>query len=162
MSLTIERLEQFGENFIGELLARMLSENAVATGETYDSVTMRTEVTPSTEKLIIEGGRAFGVNQRGNTFLEDGRGEGGLPPFERIANWAIARGIIQDIDEDAGIIFAIRRKIAESGTKNWRENKFRDIAKSLTTEERIESLIADLTDDFFFEVSSKVYKLKTT
>lgn len=161
MSVTIQTLERFGQSVVAEILVKILEVDAFATGETYDSVSYRTESTRAFDTLIVEGGRAFGVNKRGGTFVEDGRGAGGVPPFERIANWAIARGIIDDVETDKGIVFAIQRKIAEQGTNIHRDNAFRDIAKTIADEsnQRFDDLLESLSQDLNFEITSSIYKL---
>jgi hypothetical protein len=160
MSLTIGKLEKFGENVIAEIITAMLENDAVATGETLRSLSSFTTFNASEERVTIVGGDAFALNKRGETFLEDGRGVGKMPPYQQIANWAIARQIITDEESGKSIIFAIRNKIAKEGTRIWRrEDDFRNIAKEIITEKRIEDLIAELSDSIFFEVSSEIYKI---
>jgi hypothetical protein len=112
MSKIIEQIISEVEKFNESIIDVLDSKNISNTREAANS-------------LRIEFGEDF-VQSIGVfylEFLDTGRGPGIMPPYEPIANWVNTKLGIDENDETfEGVVFAIRKKIADMGTEIFRNN----------------------------------------
>jgi len=93
-------------------------------------------------------------------FLDTGRGTGKFPPSEPIEKWVRTKLGISSINpEFDGIVFVIRKKIAELGTEIFRNN-----SKGIELDEKIvtlrENLSETLRETTVFEINQRLDKFK--
>jgi len=142
-------LTAFANTLIDDIRSKLISTGANATGKTAASLSFLA----SENRLIVSGGKSFGLNKRdSNPFVEGGRGVGGMPPYQAIKDWVIARGI------PMSAIYPIRKKIAERGTNLWIDNDRRDIVGSLLTDERINSLLENINREALDVVKFEIFE----
>lgn len=141
-----EILDEFGPELIGEIHSAMEVGKINATKQSAES--LRYETPDS--GFILYGAESF-------SFIEQGRGPGGKPPFSHIEEWVVARGIEKE-DEKAtrSFVFAIMNKIAQEGTALHVSGERRDVYTSVITSERIESLFSLIASTMTRKVSSDI------
>jgi len=146
-------LEREAEAIVADIRSNLVASGANATGKTSASLE---QITTDT-RLIILGGKAFGLNRRSRGFVEGGRAAGGLPPFTAIQEWAQARGIITGSGKDATkIVNGIRWGIARKGTVLFQGDQTREIYTEVITENRTQEIIAQLRDVYIQDVASEI------
>jgi hypothetical protein len=149
----IEKLQFEVESVAADVVAALFEHDAVATGKTLDSL----EVQRGDRGVTLLGGKAFGLNRVDRPYVEGGRGEGTVPPYQDIAEWCVARGLAKGMD-DKKIINAIRWSIAKKGTRRFRENDPRDIVTGVVTDQRVEEIMNRLLAPAILEASSEIIK----
>ena len=136
-------LQDEGDLIVLELLSRMASEDANATGKTSKSLRSKVSVLKRGEiNFDIVGGEGW-------KFVEQGRGKTksstkGQPPLiESIKKWMRARGIRPEGGTKGfnSLAFVITRRIHQEGTLINRLGERRDIYSSVVTQERIDKII---------------------
>lgn len=120
-------LDRLGNELVASIRDKIKSSGASATGKTAAS--LRFEAKPL--RFTLYGSAAF-------SYIEVGRGPGGIPPIDNIKEWIKAKGIlIGEKQTLSGLAYGIAKKISQQGTQLYANKTYRDIY----TEESAQFLI---------------------
>jgi hypothetical protein len=131
METTRQITESELKTFIDSIKKTMSDKKINATGKTSNS--LRSEVQESDNKVK---GTVYGDEVL--EFLNTGRGDGGIPPFDNIIKWVKDKPISSGEDADSvGVRVAL--KISNEGTEIFKDN-----SKGIELSKKVETLRSNL------------------
>jgi hypothetical protein len=114
---TKEIFSTLGDNLVANIRDKIKSSGASATGKSAASL----RHTETDTRFTLYGNNSF-------SFMEVGRGPGGMPPIDNIKEWIKAKGIaIGEGQTLSGLAYGIAKKISQQGTQLYANKTFRDI-----------------------------------
>ena len=124
---TKEIFSTLGDTLVANIRDKIKSSGASATGKSAASL----RHTETDTRFTLYGNQSF-------SFMEVGRGPGGIPPIDNIKEWIKAKGIVIGEKQTlSGLAYGIAKKISQQGTQLYANKTFRDIY----TEESAQFLI---------------------
>ena len=114
---TKEIFSTLGDTLVANIRDKIKSSGASATGKTAASL----RHTETDTRFTLFGDKAF-------SYIEVGRGAGGMPPIDNIKEWIKAKGIVIGEGQTlSGLAYGIAKKISQQGTQLYANKTYRDI-----------------------------------
>lgn len=114
---TKEIFSTLGDSLVVSIRDKIKSSGASATGKSAASL----RHTETDTRFTLYGNQSF-------SFMEVGRGPGGMPPIDNIKEWIKAKGIVIGEKQTlSGLAYGIAKKISQQGTQLYANKTYRDI-----------------------------------
>mgnify|MGYP003402781774 FL=1 len=114
---TKEIFSTLGDTLVANIRDKIKSSGANATGKSAASL----RHTETDTRFTLYGNQSF-------SFIEVGRGPGGMPPIDNIKEWIKAKGIVIGEGQTlSGLAYGIAKKISQQGTQLYANKTYRDI-----------------------------------